>query len=49
MYELHYMEQSCPSIVMGWKDLGQNNDNGIFIVTDLRAGADKLAFYNDKK
>lgn len=49
VYELHYLEQNCPSIVNSWGDLGQNNKDGLFVVTDLRTGGDKLVFYNEKK
>lgn len=48
VFELHYLEQFCPHLVMGWKDLGQLKEDGITTLCDLRYGA-YLSFYNDKK
>lgn len=48
IFELHYLEQFCPHLVMGWKDLGQFKEDGITTVTDLRYGQ-LLSVYNEKK
>jgi hypothetical protein len=48
VYELHYLEQTVPRIVSGWKDLGNFKKDGIFSVQDLRLDHEML-FYNEKK
>jgi hypothetical protein len=49
VFELHYLEQTCPSIVTSWEHSGRFKEDGIVSLIDMRRGYLYLSLYNDKK
>lgn len=48
VYETHHLEQTLPSPIGAFKNMGQNYKDGIFSITDMDT-KENMTVYNDPK